>query len=38
MKKLINWLMSKIKEYKRKRIHKKKMEELKKRDPFTYNH
>ncbi len=38
MKKLINWLMSKIKEYKRKRIQKKKMEELKKRDPFTYNH
>jgi hypothetical protein len=38
MKKLINWLKDKIEDYKRKKRLKKKLEELKKRDPFTYNH
>jgi hypothetical protein len=38
MKKLINWIKYKIKEYKRKKNLKKKIEELRKRDPFTYNH
>jgi hypothetical protein len=38
MKKLINWLTNLIKEYKRKRKFKKKVREMKKRDPFVYRH
>jgi len=38
MKKIIEWIKDKIREYKRKRRFKKKLEELKKRDPFIYNH
>lgn len=38
MKKLINWIFSKISDYKRKKRMKRKIIELKKRDPFTYNH
>ena len=38
MKKLINWLTNFLKERKRKRKLKKRIEELKKRDPFIYNH
>lgn len=38
MKKIYNWILSKIEDYKRKKRFKKKLEELKKRDPFIYNH
>lgn len=38
MKKIINWFLKKIKDRKRKKELKKKIEELKKRDPFIYNH
>jgi hypothetical protein len=38
MKKLIDWIKSKIQNYKRKRKLKKKLEELRKKDPFIYNH
>lgn len=38
MKKVINWLTNLLKERKRKRELKKRIEELKKRDPFIYNH
>jgi hypothetical protein len=38
MKKLILWIKSKISDYKRKKRFKKKIEELRKRDPFIYNH
>ena len=38
MKKLIDWIENIISDYKRKKEYKKKMEILKKRDPFTYNH
>lgn len=38
MRNLINWILKKIKEYRKKREFKKKIEELKKRDPFIYNH
>jgi preprotein translocase subunit YajC len=38
MKKIIDWFLKKIKERKRKKEMKKKIEELKKRDPFIYNH
>ncbi len=38
MNKLINWIKEKIEDYKRKKRFKKRIEELKKRDPFTYNH
>jgi hypothetical protein len=38
MKKLIKWFLEKIEEYKRKKRYKKKLKELKKRDPFMYNH
>lgn len=38
MKKIIDWFLKKIKDYKRKKELKKKIEELKKRDPFIYNH
>jgi hypothetical protein len=36
--KLIKWLIEKYQTWKRKRKFKKKLEELKKRDPFIYNH
>lgn len=36
--KLIKYIKEKIKNYKRKKMIKKRMEELKKRDPFVYNH
>ncbi len=35
---IIGWLVEKYVNWKRKRRFKKKMEELKKRDPFIYNH
>ena len=38
MKKIINWFLNLIEEMKRKNRLKKKIEELKKRDPFIYNH
>lgn len=38
MKSLLNWILEKIESYKRKKRFKKKLEELKKRDPFIYNH
>jgi hypothetical protein len=38
MKRLLNWILEKIESYKRKKRLKKKLEELKKRDPFIYNH
>ncbi len=38
MKYLIGWLIDKVAEYKRKKRYKKKLEELKKRDPFVYKH
>jgi hypothetical protein len=38
MKNLIDWLKKKIDDYKRKKRFKKKLAELKKRDPFVYKH
>lgn len=38
MKKIIAWFKNLIFEYKRKKRIKKKIEELKKRDPFIYKH
>ena len=38
MKKIIDWFLKKIQDRKRKKELKKKIEELKKRDPFIYNH
>lgn len=38
MKKLFNWFKNKIDNYRRKKRLKKKLEELRKRDPFIYNH
>lgn len=38
MKKLINWIKNILAERKRKQLFKKKLEELKKRDPFVYKH
>lgn len=35
---LFKWIISKYKNWKRKRDFKKKLEELRKRDPFIYNH
>jgi hypothetical protein len=35
---LFKWFVNKYKQWKRKRDFKKKLEELKKRDPFIYNH
>lgn len=35
---ILGWLIDKYMDWKRKRRFKKKMEELKKRDPFIYNH
>ena len=34
----INWLIRIFKEWRRKRKFKKKLKELRKRDPFIYNH
>lgn len=36
--KIINWFFEKWKTYKQKRHFKKKLEELRKRDPFIYKH
>lgn len=38
MKTIINWIKRKIEDYKRKKQIKKKLEELRKKDPFIYNH
>jgi hypothetical protein len=38
MKKIIEWFLGKIEDYKRKKRIKKKLEELRKKDPFIYNH
>lgn len=38
MKKLINWIIEKIEDYKNKKRFKKKLKELKERDPFIYKH
>lgn len=38
MMKIIEWFKNKIENYKRKKRFKKKLEELRKRDPFIYNH
>lgn len=38
MKKLFKWVLDKIEAYKKKKRFKKKLEELRKRDPFIYNH
>lgn len=35
---IIDWIKSKIEDHKRKKRFKKKLEELRKRDPFIYNH
>lgn len=37
-KKLINFIKNKIERNKKKKEFKKRIEELRKRDPFTYNH
>jgi hypothetical protein len=38
MKKLINWVKDYFERRKRKKEFKKKLEDLRKRDPFIYNH
>jgi hypothetical protein len=38
MKRIIDWILGKIEDYKRKKRIKKKLEELRKKDPFIYNH
>lgn len=38
MKKLIKWFLNYFEERNRKRRFKKRIEEIRKRDPFTYNH
>jgi hypothetical protein len=38
MKKIYKWILEKIEDYKRKKRFKKKLEELRKKDPFIYNH
>jgi hypothetical protein len=38
IKKLINWVISKIAKRKKEKEFKKKLEELRKRDPFIYKH
>jgi len=35
---LFSWIKKSIDNYKRKKRFKKKLEELRKRDPFIYNH
>jgi ubiquinone biosynthesis protein COQ9 len=37
-KKLINFIKNKIAKNKKKKEFKKRIEELRRRDPFTYNH
>ncbi len=37
-KKLIDFIKSRIEKNKKKKEFKKRIEELRKRDPFTYNH
>ncbi len=36
--KIFNWIKNKIVQWKKKREFKKKLAELKKRDPFVYKH
>lgn len=36
--KIIEWIITKIDDYKRKKRFKKKLKELQKRDPFIYHH
>lgn len=36
--KIINWFKAKFLAYKKNKEYKKKIKELKKRDPFTYKH
>ena len=38
MKGIIKWFTDKIEQYRKKRLHKKKLKELRKKDPFIYNH
>ena len=38
MKKIISWFIRTFEEYKRKQRFKRKIKELKKRDPFIYKH
>lgn len=38
MKKIIEWFKNKLEDRKRKKRFKKRIEELKKRDPFIYRH
>ena len=38
MKKIISWVLDRIADIKRKRRFKKKLKDLRKRDPFIYNH
>jgi hypothetical protein len=38
MKKIYKWILEKIVDYKRIKRFKKKLEELRKKDPFIYNH
>jgi hypothetical protein len=38
IKKLIKWFKEKHSDYKRRRRLKKKIAEIRKNDPFTYNH
>lgn len=38
MKKIWDWVLKKIKNYKKQKQLKKKIEELRKRDPFIYKH
>lgn len=38
MKKIIEWFKNKLEDRKRKKRFKKRIEELKKRDPFVYRH
>jgi hypothetical protein len=38
MKKLINWVKNYFQKRKKKKEFLKKIEEIRKRDPFTYNH
>jgi hypothetical protein len=38
MKKIYQWFINLLVKYKRKRKFNKKLEELRKKDPFIYNH
>lgn len=37
MKKIINWFKTKYQEWKHKRLVKKRLEEIRKKDPFIYD-